>query len=146
VVNSDKKRLILLLDFFALQDLLGAEMQATFDAKKALAKAELRNEKLARLLGVQEIKNKTLQDSLKRFYFLMHLYPVAQILLSRKGDIHPLCIKLMHISIFIAKLSSRVLQTSKNGLQRSTRAIEKTCSTCALRILFLHKYMQLHAC
>jgi len=49
-----------------LKGLLGAEMQATIDAKKALAKAELRNEKLARLLGVQEIKNKTLQDSLKR--------------------------------------------------------------------------------
>uniref|UniRef100_A0ACD5VZ28 Uncharacterized protein n=1 Tax=Avena sativa TaxID=4498 RepID=A0ACD5VZ28_AVESA len=49
-----------------LKDLLGAEMQETFDAKKALSKAELRNEKLARLLGVQEIKNKTLQDSLKR--------------------------------------------------------------------------------
>lgn len=49
-----------------LKDLLGAEMQATFDAKKALAKAELRNEKLARLLGVQEIKNNTLQESLKR--------------------------------------------------------------------------------
>lgn len=49
-----------------LKGLLGAEMQATFDAKKALAKAELRNEKLARLLGVQEIKNKTLQDSVKR--------------------------------------------------------------------------------
>jgi hypothetical protein len=121
-------------------------MQATFDAKKALAKAELRNEKLARLLGVQEIKNKTLQDSLKRFYFLVHLYPVAQIPLSRKGNIHTLCIKLMHISIFIAKLSSRVLQTSKNGLQRSTRAIKITCSTYALRILFLHKYMQLHVC
>lgn len=44
-------------------------MQATFDAKKALSKAELRNEKLARLLGVQEIKNKTLQDSLKRLLF-----------------------------------------------------------------------------
>uniref|UniRef100_A0A453DWM1 Dilute domain-containing protein n=1 Tax=Aegilops tauschii subsp. strangulata TaxID=200361 RepID=A0A453DWM1_AEGTS len=49
-----------------LKGLLGAEMQATIDAKKALAKAELRNEKLARLLGVQEIKNKTLQDSVKR--------------------------------------------------------------------------------
>ncbi|CAM0881486.1 unnamed protein product [Alopecurus aequalis] len=49
-----------------LKGLLGAEMQATFDTKKELAKAELRNEKLARLLGVQEIKNKTLQDSLKR--------------------------------------------------------------------------------
>ncbi|XBI24519.1 hypothetical protein VPH35_049607 [Triticum aestivum] len=49
-----------------LKGLLGAEMQATVDAKKALAKAELRNEKLARLLGVQEIKNKTLQDSVKR--------------------------------------------------------------------------------
>ena len=48
-------------------------MQATFDAKKALAKAELRNEKLARLLGVQEIKNKTLQDSLKRFFVCAYL-------------------------------------------------------------------------
>uniref|UniRef100_J3L1D6 Dilute domain-containing protein n=2 Tax=Oryza brachyantha TaxID=4533 RepID=J3L1D6_ORYBR len=49
-----------------LKDLLGAEMKATFDAKKALSEAELRNEKLARLLGVEEMKNKQLQDSLKR--------------------------------------------------------------------------------
>jgi hypothetical protein len=51
-----------------LQDLLGAEMKETFAAKKALAEAELRNEKLARLLGVEEVKNKRLQDSLKRLY------------------------------------------------------------------------------
>lgn len=51
---------------FLLQDLLGAEMKATFDAKKVLAEGELRNEKLARLLGVEEVKNKQLQDSLKR--------------------------------------------------------------------------------
>lgn len=50
-------------------------MQATIDAKKALAKAELRNEKLARLLGVQEIKNKTLQDSVKRLQFLFAYLP-----------------------------------------------------------------------
>ncbi|KAG8051518.1 hypothetical protein GUJ93_ZPchr0001g31354 [Zizania palustris] len=49
-----------------LKDLLGAEMKATFDAKKAHAEAELRNEKLARLLGVEEVKNNQLQDSLKR--------------------------------------------------------------------------------
>ncbi|KAL5227455.1 hypothetical protein ABZP36_015720 [Zizania latifolia] len=49
-----------------LKDLLGAEIKATFDAKKAHAEAELRNEKLARLLGVEEVKNKQLQDSLKR--------------------------------------------------------------------------------
>ncbi|PUZ56104.1 hypothetical protein GQ55_5G269100 [Panicum hallii var. hallii] len=49
-----------------LKDLLGAEMKETFAAKKALAEAELRNEKLARLLGVEEVKNKRLQDSLKR--------------------------------------------------------------------------------
>ncbi|KAF0916335.1 hypothetical protein E2562_005934 [Oryza meyeriana var. granulata] len=49
-----------------LKDLLGTEMKATFDAKKALAEAELRNEKLARLLGVEEMKNKQLQESLKR--------------------------------------------------------------------------------
>ncbi|CAD6231117.1 unnamed protein product [Miscanthus lutarioriparius] len=49
-----------------LKDLLGAEMSETFAAKKALAEAELRNEKLARLLGVEEVKNKRLQDSLKR--------------------------------------------------------------------------------
>lgn len=49
-----------------VQDLLGAEMSETFAAKKALAEAELRNEKLARLLGVEEVKNKRLQDSLKR--------------------------------------------------------------------------------
>jgi len=51
-----------------LQDLLGAEMKETFAAKKALTEAELRNEKLARLLGVEEVKNKRLQDSLKRLY------------------------------------------------------------------------------
>ncbi|KAF0917618.1 hypothetical protein E2562_020987 [Oryza meyeriana var. granulata] len=45
----------------APNDLLGAEMKATFDAKKALAEAELRNEKLARLLGIEEMKNKQLQ-------------------------------------------------------------------------------------
>uniref|UniRef100_A0A0E0C3V0 Dilute domain-containing protein n=1 Tax=Oryza meridionalis TaxID=40149 RepID=A0A0E0C3V0_9ORYZ len=49
-----------------LKDLLGAEMKATFDAKKAVAEAELRNEKLARLLGVEEVKNRQLQESLKR--------------------------------------------------------------------------------
>nr|TKW15857.1 hypothetical protein SEVIR_5G212000v2 [Setaria viridis] len=49
-----------------LKDLLGAEMKETFAAKKVLAEAELRNEKLARLLGVEEVKNKRLQDSLKR--------------------------------------------------------------------------------
>ncbi|KAF8670970.1 hypothetical protein HU200_050241 [Digitaria exilis] len=49
-----------------LKDLLGAEMKETFAAKKALAEAELRNEKLARLLGVEEVKNKRLQDSLIR--------------------------------------------------------------------------------
>ncbi|XP_062203338.1 myosin-17-like isoform X2 [Phragmites australis] len=49
-----------------MKDLLGAEMKETFAAKKALAVAELRNEKLARLLGVEEVKNKRLQDSLKR--------------------------------------------------------------------------------
>ncbi|KAL6615030.1 hypothetical protein ACP70R_037300 [Stipagrostis hirtigluma subsp. patula] len=49
-----------------LKDLLGAEMKETFAAKKALAEAELRNEKLARLLGVEEAKNKQLLDSLKR--------------------------------------------------------------------------------
>ncbi|KAG2589605.1 hypothetical protein PVAP13_5NG373300 [Panicum virgatum] len=49
-----------------LKDLLGAEMKETFAAKKALAEAELRNEKLARWLGVEEVKNKRLQDSLKR--------------------------------------------------------------------------------
>ncbi|RLN25005.1 myosin-17-like [Panicum miliaceum] len=49
-----------------LKDLLGAEMKETFAAKKALSEAELRNEKLARLLGVEEVKNKRLQDSLKR--------------------------------------------------------------------------------
>jgi myosin-5 len=43
-------------------------MKETFAAKKALAEAELRNEKLARLLGVEEVKNKRLQDSLKRLY------------------------------------------------------------------------------
>ncbi len=42
-------------------------MKATFDAKKAVAEAELRNEKLARLLGVEEVKNRQLQESLKRF-------------------------------------------------------------------------------
>ncbi|KAG2589602.1 hypothetical protein PVAP13_5NG373300 [Panicum virgatum] len=42
------------------------EMKETFAAKKALAEAELRNEKLARWLGVEEVKNKRLQDSLKR--------------------------------------------------------------------------------
>jgi len=51
-----------------LKDLLGAEMKETFAAKKALTEAELRNEKLARLLGVEEVKNKRLQDSLKRLY------------------------------------------------------------------------------
>ncbi|XP_062213837.1 myosin-17-like isoform X2 [Phragmites australis] len=49
-----------------LKDLLGEEMKETFAAKKALAEAELRNEKLARLLGVEEVRNKRLQDSLKR--------------------------------------------------------------------------------
>lgn len=49
-----------------VQDLLGAEMSETFAVKKSLAEAELRNEKLARLLGVEEVKNKRLQDSLKR--------------------------------------------------------------------------------
>ncbi|AQK96134.1 Myosin family protein with Dil domain [Zea mays] len=49
-----------------LKDLLGAEMSETFAAKKALSEAELRNEKLARLLGVEEVKNKRLQDTLKR--------------------------------------------------------------------------------
>lgn len=49
-----------------VQDLLGAEMSETFAAKKALSEAELRNEKLARLLGVEEVKNKRLQDTLKR--------------------------------------------------------------------------------
>uniref|UniRef100_A0A0D9V2B6 Dilute domain-containing protein n=1 Tax=Leersia perrieri TaxID=77586 RepID=A0A0D9V2B6_9ORYZ len=49
-----------------LKDLLGAEMKATFDAKKAVAEAELRNERLARLLGVEEVKNRQLQESLKR--------------------------------------------------------------------------------
>jgi hypothetical protein len=49
-----------------VQDLVGAEMCETFAAKKALSEAELRNEKLARLLGVEEVKNKRLQDTLKR--------------------------------------------------------------------------------
>ncbi|KAL6882096.1 hypothetical protein ACP4OV_011568 [Aristida adscensionis] len=49
-----------------LKDLLGAEVKETFAAKKALSEAELRNERLARLLGVEEVKNKQLQDSLKR--------------------------------------------------------------------------------
>ncbi|CAO2165317.1 unnamed protein product [Urochloa humidicola] len=49
-----------------LKDLLGAEMKEMIAAKKALAEAELRNEKLARLLGVEEVKNKRLQDSLIR--------------------------------------------------------------------------------
>ncbi|GJN13296.1 hypothetical protein PR202_ga31651 [Eleusine coracana subsp. coracana] len=49
-----------------LKDILGAEMRETFAAKKALSEAELRNEKLARSLGVEEVKNKRLQDSLKR--------------------------------------------------------------------------------
>jgi myosin-5 len=49
-----------------LKDLLGAEMAETFAAKKALAEAELRNERLARSLGVEEVKNKRTQDSLKR--------------------------------------------------------------------------------
>lgn len=49
-----------------LKDLLGAEMSETFAAKKALSEAELRNEKLTRLLGVEEVKNKRLQDTLKR--------------------------------------------------------------------------------
>ncbi|KAK3161116.1 hypothetical protein QOZ80_1BG0072220 [Eleusine coracana subsp. coracana] len=49
-----------------LKDILGAEMKETFAAKKALSEAELRNEKLARSLGVEEVKNKRLQDSLKR--------------------------------------------------------------------------------
>uniref|UniRef100_A0A0A9CEE0 Dilute domain-containing protein n=1 Tax=Arundo donax TaxID=35708 RepID=A0A0A9CEE0_ARUDO len=49
-----------------LKELLGAEMKETLAARKALAEAELRNEKLARLLGVEEVKNKHLQDYLKR--------------------------------------------------------------------------------
>jgi hypothetical protein len=49
-----------------VQDLLRAEMSETFAAKEALSEDELRNEKLARLLGVEEVKNKRLQNSLKR--------------------------------------------------------------------------------
>ncbi|TVT97593.1 hypothetical protein EJB05_57155 [Eragrostis curvula] len=49
-----------------LKDLLGAEMKEVFAAKKALAEAELRSEKLARSLGMEEVKNNRLQDSLKR--------------------------------------------------------------------------------
>jgi hypothetical protein len=57
-----------LMSLVALQDLLGAEMAETFAAKKALAEAELRNERLARSLGVEEVKNKRTQDSLKRLF------------------------------------------------------------------------------
>jgi myosin-5 len=74
-INTDTNCFLLSV----LQALLGAEMQATFDAKKALSKAELRNEKLARLLGVQEIKNKTLQDSLKRSFFVCACLPCRTI-------------------------------------------------------------------
>jgi hypothetical protein len=49
-----------------VQDFLGSENIEKFAAKKALSEAELRNEKLARLLGVEEVKNKRLQDTLKR--------------------------------------------------------------------------------
>jgi hypothetical protein len=56
------------MSLVALQDLLGAEMTETFAAKKALAEAELRNERLARSLGVEEVKNKRTQDSLKRLF------------------------------------------------------------------------------
>uniref|UniRef100_A0A804QTE4 Dilute domain-containing protein n=1 Tax=Zea mays TaxID=4577 RepID=A0A804QTE4_MAIZE len=41
-------------------------LSAEVDRLKALSEAELRNEKLARLLGVEEVKNKRLQDTLKR--------------------------------------------------------------------------------
>ncbi|KAL5211146.1 hypothetical protein ABZP36_006769 [Zizania latifolia] len=37
-----------------LKDLLGPEMKATFDAKKAHAEAELRNEKLAHVAAVEK--------------------------------------------------------------------------------------------
>ncbi|KAF2950907.1 myosin-17 [Oryza sativa Japonica Group] len=65
VVDTDKVD-SLAAEVARLKDLLGAEMKATFDAKKAVAEAELRNEKLARLLGVEEVKNRQLQESLKR--------------------------------------------------------------------------------
>ncbi|KAG8044919.1 hypothetical protein GUJ93_ZPchr0008g13198 [Zizania palustris] len=66
LVEDDEKVNSLTVEVGRLKDLLGAEMKAAFDAKKSLAEAELRNEKLARLLGVEEVKNKQLQDSLKR--------------------------------------------------------------------------------